>query len=228
MKIKSWFDKITQPQVVEIEGGIKVKIPSIASDVIRKAIHRGSYEANELKLIRSRLSQDDVVMEVGTGLGLLSTYCAQQIGNDKVFTFEANPALEQAIKSNYELNQVEPQLEICLVGDRPGFSDFFVGKNFWSSSIYNKAQEAKPITVPVVSFNEKVREIDPTFLLLDIEGGEYELVKYADFHNIRKLMIEIHSWILTPEQIQSVKKRLTESDFHLVETAGLEELYFER
>ena len=227
MKIKPWFNRITQPQVVEIEA-IKVKIPSFASDVIRKAIYGGFYEADELKLIRSRLSQDDVVMEIGTGLGLLSIYCAKQIGNDKVFTFEANPALEPAIKDNYALNQVEPQLEICLVGDHYGLSNFYVGKNFWSSSIYNKAQGAKQITVPVISFNEKVREIDPTFLLLDIEGGEYELVKYADFHNIRKLMIEIHSWILTPEQIQSVKDKLTQSGFHLVEAASLEELYFER
>ena len=227
MKIKALVNKITQPEIVEIEG-IKVKIPAFASNVIRKAIYGGFYEADELKLIKSRLSQDDVVMEVGTGLGLLSAYCAKQIGNDKVYTFEANPALEPAIKDNYVLNEVEPQLEICLVGDRSGVSDFYVGKNFWSSSIYNKAEGAKLIKVPIVNFNEKVREIDPTFLLLDIEGGEYEFVKYADFYNIKKLMIEIHNWILTPEQIKFVKHSLAKSGFHLVEAASSEELYFER
>ncbi|WP_019507457.1 FkbM family methyltransferase [Pleurocapsa sp. PCC 7319] len=226
MKIKSYFNKITQPQVVQIEG-IKVKIPSFTSDVIRKAIYGGFYESDELQLIKSKLTQEDVVMEIGGGLGLTSAYCAKQIGNDRVFTFEANPALEPAIKENYALNLVEPQLEICLVGDRSGFRDFYVGNNFWSSSIYNKAKGAKPITVPVISFNEKVRQIDPTFLLLDIEGGEYELVEYADFHNIRKLMIEIHS-CLTPEQIQFVNNRLAQSGFHLVEAASSEEFYFER
>jgi FkbM family methyltransferase len=227
MKIKKWFNKITKPQIVDIQG-IKVKIPEIASDVIRDAIYAGFYEVDELELLSNRLSQDDVVMEIGTGLGLLSAYCAKQIGNDQVFTFEANPALKRAIQDNYALNQVAPQLELCLVGDRSNFSNFYVGQNFWSSSIYNKAQGAKPITVPVVSFNEKVREIDPTFLLLDIEGGEYELVKYADFYKITKLMIEVHSWLLTPEQIQFVKDRLTQEGFYLVESASPNELYFER
>ena len=227
MKIKNLFNKITQPQAVEIEG-IKVKIPSFASNVICQAIYGGFYEADELKLVKNRLSPDDTVMEVGTGLGLLSAYCAKKIGNDKVYTFEANPALESAIKDNYALNQVEPQLDICLVGDRTGVADFYVGQNFWSSSIYDKAQGAKPITVPVINFNEKVREINPTFLLLDMEGGEYEFVKYADFYNIKKLMIEIHNWILTPEQIKFVKHSLAESGFYLVEAASSEELYFER
>ena len=227
MKIQTLFNKITQPEMVEIED-IKVKIPSFTSDVIRKAIYGGFYEADELKLVKNRLVSDDVVMEIGTGLGLLSAYCAKKIGNDRVFTFEANPALESPIKDNYDLNQVQPQLEICLVGDRNKVADFYVGKNFWSSSIYDKAEGAKSIKVPVINFNEKVREIDPTFLLLDMEGGEYEFVKYADFHNIKKLMIEVHNWILTPEQIKFVKHRLAESGFYLVEAASSEELYFER
>lgn len=79
-----------------------------------------------------------------------------------------------------------------------------------------------------MSFNEKIRKINPTFLLVDIEGGEYELVKYADFHTLKKLMIEIHSWILTPEQIQFVKDRIAQAGFHLGEVAGKEEFYFER
>jgi len=37
-----------------------------------------------------------------------------------------------------------------------------------------------------------VQKINPTFLIIDIEGGEDELLKYADFHNVRKLIIELH------------------------------------
>ena len=227
MKIKNWLKNFTHLHIVDIEG-MKVKVPLIASDVIRSSIFNGSYEADELKLVRSRLNQDDIVMEIGTGLGLPSSYCAKQIGDDKVFTFEANPALEQAIKTNYALNQVAPKLEMSLIGDCPGFSTFYVGKNFWSSSIFNKPKGAKAITLPVMSFNETIRKINPTFLLVDIEGGEYELVKYAEFHTIKKLMIEIHSWILTPEQIRFVKDRIAHAGFHLVEVAGKEEFYFER
>ncbi len=226
MSIKKWIKNYIRPSTVDIEG-IKIKVPLMASNVMRSAIFDGYYETSELQLVTNRLSPDDIVMEVGTGLGLLSTYCAKQIGDDKVFTFEANPALERPIKTNYTLNQVAPKLEMGLVGEHPGSSTFYVANDFWASSIFNKAPGAKPITVPVISFNEKVREINPTFLLLDIEGGEYEFVKYADFHNIKKLMIEVHSWILTSEQIQFVKDMLTKVGFCLVEGNGAE-LYFER
>lgn len=227
MLIKNWIKSFIQPSVVDIEG-VKIKIPLMASDLIRDAIFNGYYEAPELELVKNKLSQDDTVMEVGTGLGLLSTYCAKQIGGDKVFTFEGNPALEKAIKTNYALNQVEPKLEIGLVGEHPGFSTFYVNKDFWASSIVNKAGGAKPITVPVVSFNEKVRKIDPTFLLIDIEGGEFDLVNYADFHNVKKLMIELHGRILTSQQVQFVRDTISNAGFHLVEGGDREELYFER
>ena len=227
MLIKNWIKNFARPAMVDIEG-IKIKVPLIASKVMREAIFGGYYETGELQLVTNRLSQDDIVMEVGTGLGLLSTYCAKQIGSDRVFTFEANPSLKGAIKTNYALNQVSPTLEMGMVGEHPGFSTFHVASDFWASSVLDKGQEAKPVKVPVISFNEKVREINPTFLLIDIEGGEYDLVKYADFHNVKKLMIEVHSWILSSEQIQFVKDAIAKAGFHLVEGEGSEELYFER
>jgi FkbM family methyltransferase len=225
--IKSWLKQIFRNKIVEMEG-VKIKVPQIASNVISKAIYDGSYEAMELKLLKNKISKDDIVLEIGTGLGLLSTYCAKKIGSDKIFTFEGNPALEKAIKDNYSLNQVTPDLKMCLVGSQSGFRTFYVGENFWSSSIFNKPKGAQPINVPVMSFNEVVRSINPTFLILDVEGGEYELVEYADFYNVRKLLIEIHSWLLSPEQVQFVKDKLMQKGFHLVESSGKEEFYFER
>jgi FkbM family methyltransferase len=227
MQIKSWLQQKMRPQIVDI-AGVKLKIPQLASQVIREAIYQGGYESTELEVVKARLSSNDVIMEIGTGLGLLSAYCAKTIGSDRVFTFEANPSLEQPIRDNYALNQVAPNLEICLVGEQSGWGTFYVGDNFWSSSIFNKPQGAKPIRVPTVGFNEKLRAINPSFLLVDIEGGELQLVEYADFHNVRKLLIEIHSWVLSPEQIQAVKDRISSQGFQLVEAAGQDEFYFER
>lgn len=226
-QVKSWLKRIIKPKIVDIKG-VKIKLPKVASDTVRDVIHRGLYEARELDIVSRKLSHDDVVMEIGTGLGLLSSYCAQKIGSDKVFTFEANPNLEKAIIDNYTLNQVSPSLEMCLVGRQNGVRQFYVGDNFWSSSIFDKPQGAKPISVPVISFNDKVREINPSFLLLDIEGGECELVQYAEFHNIQKMMIEIHDWILSTEQIDFVQQTLIEKGFSMVEKSGEGEYYFER
>lgn len=227
MKLKTLVRQIVQPKIVEIEG-VKLQIPDIASPIIRAAIYEGSYEEQELKIVKSKLKKDDIVMEVGTGLGLLSSYCAKKIGSQKVFTFEANPLLEQPIRDNYALNQVAPHLEMALVGKGVGERDFFIGDNFWSSSIFNKPQGAKPVKLPVVSFNEKITQINPTFLIIDIEGGEVELLEYANFHNVKKLLIEIHSWVLSIAQIEFVHLQLSQAGFQLILNSNREEFYFER
>lgn len=227
MRLKHWIARVGRPSVVEIEG-IALRIPSLASAAIRRAIYDHTYEAAELALLKNALAPDDVVMEVGTGLGLLSAYCAKHIGNDRVYSFEANPELEGPIRTNYALNRVAPTLEMGLVGHQVGPGTFYVGDNFWSSSVFNKPQGARSITVPAISFNDRVTKIDPTFLLLDIEGGEYGLVQSAEFHNVRKLVIEIHKWILTPDQVQDVQDALERQGFRLVSGAGREERYFQR
>lgn len=225
--VQQWSRKAFRPKVVRMNG-LKIRIPDVASERIVMAIYEGYYESEELKILSARLDKSDVLMEVGAGLGLLSTYAAKKIGDDKVFAYEANPKLEDAIRQNYDLNGVKPCLTMALVGESAGTGEFCIGEHFWASSIYNRAEGASAIEVPMVSFNEAVERIDPTFLIIDIEGGEYQLVDYARFHNVRKLLVEIHDWILSREQIDSVHEKLKESGFHLLDAVGGGVFYFER
>jgi FkbM family methyltransferase len=225
-RVRQWRRKAFRPKVVRING-LKIRIPEVASEQIVTSIYEGNYESGELHVLTTRLEATDVLMEVGAGMGLLSAHAAKEIGDDRVFAFEANPALEGAIRENYELNRVNPRLTMALVGESAGTRPFYVREHFWGSSIFEK-EGASAVEVPVVSFNEAVERIDPTFLVIDIEGGEYQLVQYANFHNIRKLLIELHDWKLSPEQLDFVYEKLQESGFHLVDAVGGGVFFFER
>ncbi|NEQ37077.1 MAG: hypothetical protein F6K40_12640 [Okeania sp. SIO3I5] len=74
----------------------------------------GVYEKEELTLVKHLLDENDIVMELATDIGLLSSYYAKIIGSKRVFTYEANPALEDYICQTYQLNNVAPNLKICL------------------------------------------------------------------------------------------------------------------
>lgn len=113
--------------------GVKICLGDHLSDNIKEAILGGYYESAELHMIEAKLTKDDVVMEIGTGIGFISTYCATQIGSKKIYTYEANPALESHIRKNYEINNVSPSLEICLLSDKEGEQAFYVEKDFWRS-----------------------------------------------------------------------------------------------
>ncbi len=205
----------TSPKNVNIRG---VKVPILKeklSPTVLEFIYMGDYEKQELKLVKGVLDKNDIVMELGTGLGLLSSYCAQKIGSERVFTYEANPGLEAYIRQTYQLNNVAPNLTICLLGERPGEQTFYVNESFFSSSTVRRNANDKPIQVPVKSFNEEIYKINPTFLILDIEGGEYELLKFADFHTIKKIVIEVHPHAIGQEKVDFVMSKLKNAGFYV-------------
>lgn len=111
------------------------------------------------------------------------------------------------IRRNYELNGLSPKLEICLLSDRAGEADFFVEPDFWSSSTIRRGEAAAVRKVPMRSLNEEIRRIGPTFLILDIEGGEYDLLQILDdFQTIKKVSIELHEDVIGPEKIAAIKR----------------------
>lgn len=219
--------------IVEI-AGIKIPIDKHLSDNLRDAIFGGYYEGAELRTVKSKLDGNDRVMEIGTGIGFISSYCARLIGSERVFTFEANPALEPYIRQLYALNSVAPTLEICLLSDRIGEQTFYVEKDFWMSSTIRVNSDARPIQVPMKLLNEEIERIDPTFLILDIEGGEFDLFRYIDFRNIRKIAIELHTAILGREKAEFVKSVMAKHGFQVDERFSgrienyKEELFLER
>lgn len=207
------FRNLRKPAVVS-HAGVRMAVGDHLSPVLRKFIYGGDYEKSELKAIRENLEPDDVVMEVGTGLGFISLQCARRIGADRVHTFEANADLEPFIRQNYGLNGLSPNLAICLLSDRAGEADFYVEPDFWGSSTIRKGEASSARKVAMRSLNDEIRRIRPTFLILDIEGGEYDLLRILDdFHTIEKLAIELHEEVIGPEKIESIKRRVVDSGF---------------
>jgi len=213
------ISSIFLPSTLEFEG---VKINAVGSHIspkIEQAIRSGYYEQAELQILKSCLSQSDTVMEIGAGIGFLSSYCAKQIGSEQVFAYEANPALEESIRHTYEINCVNPNLEICLIGAQTGLDIFYIASDFWESSFVKPIadKEVDTITVAAKSFSQEVRRINPSLLIVDIEGGEYELFKDVNLYNIQKIIIELHNSLIGDEKVQFVKTRLSDYGFKVVE-----------
>jgi FkbM family methyltransferase len=171
---------------------IVIPLGDHVTPAIRQELEAGEYEQPELAALRAVLEPGHVVMEIGTGLGLLSAWCARVVGSDRVFTFEANPALEPPIRELYRLNQVSPRLEICLLTESGGSAEFHPQPEFWASSVVPASPDSESITVPARSFSETRAAIQPTVLIIDIEGGELELVGHADFDGVEHILMELH------------------------------------
>lgn len=227
--LKNKYYNWKKPSIVNIKG-VQIYIPKDVAEDLKQALYCGYYEGNELKIVASQIHPHDIVMELGTGLGLLSIFCAKKIGSDRIFTYEANPKLKSIIQQNYSLNQVSPHLKICILGNESGEKSFYVSDSIWDSSDINYSQALRSIQVPMETFNEEIKKNNPSFLIIDIEGGEYELCQYADFHNVKKLSMELHEYIIGTEKANFVKSKLKEAGFKLNQqfSFGERELFWER
>jgi FkbM family methyltransferase len=176
---------------------------------VERALTRGGYEREELQLIGALLTPDDVVVEVGAGLGLVSTYCAQRVGASRVFAFEADPDLEPCIRETYELNGVQPTLEMCAVGARAGRVTIYRDRHLVSSSVGRRRAGTRPVEVPGKALNHVVQRFQPTLLIIDAEAAALELFDSAELSPVTKIVLELHDRVIGTDGTARVRATLT-------------------
>lgn len=193
---------------------LPLKHPAITPPIV-KDIFFGVYESKEAELVTKNIAADDVVMEVGAGIGFLSALSAKIVGGERVFAYEANPQLIDVIKHVHELNQVTPTVGNVLLGEGDGERTFWLEKDYWASSLIQGSPDAEPIRVRQIDLNQEIRRIQPSFLILDIEGGEYEFLRHARLDPVRKIVIEVHPHVLGYTRISEMLGWLFAAGFAL-------------
>ena len=207
-RLKKLLRRVHRPQWQPVAGiELPLKHPLITPPIERD-IYFGDYERKELDVIERRLEPADTVMEVGAGIGFLSAYCARVLGDDRVFAYEANPALLELVTAVHARNKVRPQVTQALLGEGDGERDFFVEPDYWASSLVRRSPKATCVRIRQIDFNSELRRVAPSFLIVDIEGGEYELLRNADLSGVSKLCIEIHPDVLGNARVSEMFARL--------------------
>jgi FkbM family methyltransferase len=210
--------------------GVTLRLGKHLTPRLGRKILSGEYEAAERRIVRQRLRPDDVVLEVGAGVGLLATLCAQIVGDSRVTTVEANPALEPVIRETFALNRVQPTLVTGLLGDGEGTESFFVEHHLWSSSTLRRSASAKEVKVARHDFGALLRRVRPTFLIMDIEGGELALLRGRQLDGVRGLAIELHERLIGKGNADAIRNDLARQGFRRDDAVseGAEQLYFAR
>lgn len=204
---------LSKPKTAENSG---IFLPVGARGIsasLRRAIYLDPYEAHERAVIEKKLAADDVVLELGAGIGFISTFCAKRIGSERVFAVEANPVMAETIRETYRLNGVAPQLTCGLLGCGDGEETFYVEGDFISSSTHQRSASAKPIKTLRYDARTFIAQCKPTFLICDIEGGERELLEYMPLTGVKKLCIELHPHVIGNAGTSEVVARLLGEGF---------------
>jgi FkbM family methyltransferase len=198
-------------------NGVRLTVEEGTSPEIRRLIYRERYERGEARCLLACLEPQDVVLEVGAGRGYLTTLAALHVGSERVFAYEANPALLPLIEATFAGNGVCPHLTHAVLGAGAGTATFFVEEHYLSSSRQQRSAEARPVAVPQLDAATELARIRPTVVILDIEGGEATLVPLFDWRSVAKIVLEIHPALLGPDGTRAVLDHLTGQGFVEVE-----------
>lgn len=188
----------TEPTVVKSDG-VTIPLGPHITPMVRDAIRGGVYEQTEATILKQRLTDTDIVLELGTGIGFISALCALRVGSESVFTYEANPCLYSAIRELYRLNSVNPELRMYPLGPADGVIQLHIAEQSQFSSAVPPIPPAggeiiSRINVEVRSFERERSTLprQPNFLICDIEGGEFDFFAGVALEGIDKIICEVH------------------------------------
>ena len=166
---------------------------------IRHALRAGSYEAKEARSVLRVVHADDVVLELGGGVGFISSLIATRRKVAHIHVFEANSELAAYIRDTHAANGIDnATVHNAILGKRKGKTTFHVRGNLIGSSLdkMDGAGVTRSETVDIVNASKAMKDIKPTVLVCDIEGAEAELIPQLDLSTVRAAVLELHpQWI---------------------------------
>jgi FkbM family methyltransferase len=208
---------LTQPKRASLHGVLlRLDRPHV-SPGLKRMIYRETYEAAEMRIVEAHLQSDDVVLELGSGLGAVATLCARKLGDGtRVHAYEANPEMEITLRETFNENGVNPNLTIGYVSNQDGDQKFFIERAFCSSSGIRRSGSARCVEVASINLQRLIAAIQPSFLVVDVEGHEVELFGSVRLETISKICIELHPHIVGDAACSEVLARLISQGFAII------------
>lgn len=207
-------------EVVE-HFGIRLNLdPSFMSEYMMKVIREKRYEVQEARQLKRIIQQNEVVLEVGAGVGFITSLIANNPLTKRVVSYEANryliPMIRATIAENTGTNLTKCEIRNAVLStghlDQPEL-DFYVHRDFWASSLTQIPEAISIEKVPVESLHNVIAKLRPTLIVCDIEGGELELFKNADLTGVKKVYLEVHQKRLGRRGVKALFECFQARDF---------------
>lgn len=186
--------------------GIKLADCGVLSPEIRRSIAAGNYESREMEYVLSNAEESDIILELGAGIGAMSSMILAHTRVRGYVCVEAMPELVAVIKKNHRLNNI-PACEIVAgvminKAEPEEWLDFHIYEDFWENSLQGlEGRKAlRTVRIKGYDFAEQLRKYAPSFIVCDIEGGEFQLFTGGvDLSHVNKVCIEVHD--ATPKEL---------------------------
>lgn len=155
-------------------------------------------------------------------------YTTARIRHPKVFEYRgltiplaATPEFESVRRSMYrgayEGHELQALAKLIKPEDgaRDGSAEFFFANNFHSSSTLDRGLGAQATVVETLAFDRLLRDIKPSVVVFDIEGGEVEIFADPLPASVRVVCGEMHPHIVGDAAITRIIESFFKQGFVL-------------
>lgn len=203
-------------------GALGVQVvtsPGLVSAVIVSEIRAGTYEIFEALAAQQVVDDNDCVLELGGGLGVVAAFVCKVCRPRRYEVIEADPRLLPYLVATLELNgSKEPAVHNLVLTDesnalRRGSIELSVMEDFWLSTTLPMDQRIAAVSVAVSSFSAFLDRLKPTVLICDIEGAEHDLFDTSNMDSVSALILELHPDAIGFDGCQGVLDRLSSIGF---------------
>lgn len=160
-------------------------------------------ESEAFNAMRSTVHPGEVVMDIGSNIGVFTILMARWVKDGMVHAFEPSPEAFLALNRHLALNRVAEHVVsvAAAVSDEAGEATFYAhsrnGENSLNAAISSRIP-TEALRVPVVTIDGYCRDknISPGFMKIDIEGYEFHALK-GGLETIRAakpaILVEMHA-----------------------------------
>ncbi len=187
----------------------------------------GIYESAEYRFCKKYIKDGSNIIELGSSIGLISSFISKTKSPKNILAVEANPDLIPVIRSNFSLNDVNNHT-ICnkAIGrDKLQKLWFSKGTDNTTGSI-SEIESFGAIEVTCTTLSELVDQagFENYVLICDIEGAEVDILNETNdgLKLCKLLIIEIHTTERSGRSysIENIVGLIENKDFEIMERYG--------
>jgi FkbM family methyltransferase len=181
------------------------------------------YETAECLLAREFIPPGSTVLELGACIGVVSCLLNKRLSHPRRHVaVEANPFIIPYLEENRHANRCEFLIENCIISDRSKVR-FYVNQSMVLSGSQNPSGQMIECVGTRIEELERKHDLRFDFLVMDIEGAEYEVItnnlRYLK-ERIRGIILEKHPDVVGQEKIQEYEGLLRDNGFEKIKTLG--------